>query len=158
MSLAQSFAFKWGAALDGSPDQSPARPTFQVGACSVTSVLSDSATQGLQPASRLCPLQCPSCLAERHSCLAERCPLQQPSGRGRPRLHLELYDFISSNPLLVIGSSPFLQQMNNSVCILLDFKKIFVCRAVTERPTIMGSFIYIITAQQKLLWSLTMFQ
>ena len=151
MSLAQSFAFKWGAALDGSPDQSPARPTFQVGACSVTSVLSDSATQGLQPARRLCPLQCPSCLAE-------RCPLQQPSGRGRPRLHSELYDFISSNPLLVIGSSPFLQQMNNSVCILLDFKKIFVCRAVTERPTIMGSFIYIITAQQKLLWSLTMFQ
>ena len=157
MSLAQSFALR-GAALDGSPDQSPARPTFQVGACSVTSVLSDSATQGLQPARRLCPLQCPSCEAERRSCLAERCPLQQPSGRGRPRLHSEWYDFISSNPLLVIGSSPFLQQMNNSVCILLDFKKIFVCRAVTERPTIMGSFIYIITAQQKLLWSLTMFQ
>ena len=115
-------------------------------------------TQGLQPARLLCPLQCPSCLAERCFCLAERCPLQQPSGRGRPRLHSELHDFLSSNPLLVIGSSPFLQQMNNSVCLLLDFKKIFVCRAVTERPTIMGSFIYVITAQQKSLWSLTMFQ
>lgn len=48
--------------------------------------------------------------------------------------------------------------MNNSVCIFLDFKNIFVYRAVTERPMIMGSFIYIITAQKKSLWSFNVFQ
>lgn len=46
-------------------------------------------------------------------------PLEQPSGRGKPRLHSELHDIISSHPTLVTCSSSFFFIVDEKLCLYL---------------------------------------